>query len=113
MIYNVKKRILTAIIATILFAPVSVYAQVPFGGMIKSIKPCINPPGLVVNMASGETLLYLPGLSISFLFGPPTHPGQFLLGLAGKGVSCFTRRRHGHWKSPLSGKLILFHGSSI
>ncbi len=111
---KIKKSILAVVIAGVLLVPISASAIIkPFGGIITSIKPCLKPPGLLIKMSGGETLLYMFGISFSFIFGPPVHPGQGLLGLSGKGVSCFTKHKKGKWKKKRSGGLILFHGSSL
>lgn len=102
-----------------LFVPVNTakaQATTPFGGQILLIKPCLHPFGgfhIEVGPPNGGSFIYQTGFSFSYPFGPPSHPGQWLLGLSIGGVSCYTSRSDGEWRGRRNGGLILFHGSSV
>ncbi|MEK7613321.1 MAG: hypothetical protein AAB439_00380 [Patescibacteria group bacterium] len=71
-----------------LFPLISFAATVPFGGIITSpVIPCLGSPayavkvtGFVAGVPKLFLVIYKPGLSKTYLFGPPKNPGQFLLG---------------------------------
>lgn len=107
----------------VLLLPVTATAQIPFGGPITLYNPiCQTPPAtwLVVGPPTPMNLMYVAG-TFSYPFGPPAHPGQYLLGIAGAGfVPCII------WVPcpcppavclcPIvigGGSPILFHGSSV
>ena len=51
--------------------------------------------------------MWVPG-TVSYLDGPPLHPGQWLLGVAGPPMVCMVGL------FPVgAGLMILFHGSSL
>ena len=80
----------------------------PFGGSIISILPCINGAMyLVLGPPSPGPYIYQAGVSRSYRNGPPTHPGQWLLGMAAPGGVCT------HGVDLLYGSIIIFHGSSL
>lgn len=113
---NIKKVILALGILLVILAPLGADAQTPFGGAIISMRPCLYPfGGYVVQIGppTPTTLIYQFGASLSYSFGPPAHPGQWLLGISAPGVSCATSRSSGKWRNWRSGGLILFHGSSL
>ncbi|OGZ32108.1 MAG: hypothetical protein A3I88_01855 [Candidatus Portnoybacteria bacterium RIFCSPLOWO2_12_FULL_39_9] len=89
-----------------------------FGGKTKEVIPCLHPfTGFYIKL-SGPTagdFIYNSGTSKSYLYGPPNpnRLGQWLLGYAAGDVKCFTAEKHGKWRNPKSGTLILFHGSSM
>lgn len=103
------------IILTLLVPTGAAFAQVPFGGPIISMRPCYYPWGgwqITLGPPTPGTYLYQWGLSRSFLFGPPIHPGQYLLGVSTGVASCASYYDDG-WRGWRSGGLILFHGSSV
>lgn len=62
---------------------------VSFGGQVITVDPtCIN--GVLITIrpagASPIKLIWTPGASQTFRNGPPTHPGQWVLGTAIPGV---------------------------
>jgi hypothetical protein len=87
--------------------PISAFAQVPFGGPITSIIPCDEGLELYLGPPTPGSFMYSGG-SVSFAYGPPTHVGQFLLGVASGFLLCTVGG------TPIGGGLlILYHGSSI
>ena|SRR3989338_1751966 len=87
------------------------FALGPFGGAILSIYPCNN--GLKITLSPPTPGLYFyPWGAISYLFGPPSHPGQLLLGMSGPPVVCLTSCEDGECAS-LGGDVIIYHGSSL
>jgi hypothetical protein len=61
----------------------------PFGGPATSVIPCFN--GVIhtfVGAPRGGSLLWAPGVTRTFRFGPPSRPGQYLLGLTGAPYFC-------------------------
>lgn len=85
-------------------------AQVPFGGAITSVFFCIGAEWITIGPPTPMSLMYAPG-SLSYAYGPPSHIGQWLLGLATAPLVCFEPCPVG--ACPVGGGLfILFHGSS-
>lgn len=87
----------------------------PFGGRIIYMQPCLYPFGgfyIRLGPPKGGSFIYQLGLSRSYLSGPPSHVGQWLLGMAASGIRCATDRDDGEWEDWRTGGLILFHGSS-
>ena len=70
--------------------PVQLSAQVPFGGTIVFGFYCLNGIWLTLGGTGiPGSYMYLYGASVSpFLSGPPTHPGQNILGLASTPAPC-------------------------
>ncbi len=91
----------------------------PFGGPVLVILPCIIPPNclyLEVGPPVGGKLYYLYGVSFSYLFGPPSHVGQWLLGFKGEIKQvCIARKKDdckgNAWRK--AALIIPFHGSSL
>jgi len=83
----------------------------PFGGPITWYFPGCNQGSLLyVGPPVGGQFMYT-GSSKSFLFGPPTHVGQYLLGMSAGYLVCTVPCKIG--ACPIGGgELILFHGSS-
>ena len=71
----------------LLLTPLSAYAF-PFGGQISQVIPCYNN-AIYVNVGAprGGQFLWTPATQ-TYQFGPPTHAGQWLLGLAGAPYYC-------------------------
>lgn len=91
----------------ILFFPLSVHAQLPFGGPIIWVTTCNK--GFWVLLGPPVAGQYFVNYGAStYLNGPPTHPGQFLLGMATGYQPCVI--------GPYTiggGLMILYHGSSV
>ncbi len=54
----------------------------PFGGRITSITPCNTGTWITVGPPRPASLLWIPGVSLTYLQGPPRHVGQWVLGMA-------------------------------
>lgn len=97
--------------------PLQSYAQIPFGGQIVSnlpLCPATMPGSFMVTVGPprGGIFMYLPGATFSYTYGPPLHPGQWLLGMAGPIVPCLIFVPWGvQWIG--QGSFIMFHGSSL
>ncbi len=66
---------------------------VPFGGQITTIFPgCVAPAGSAITITGAvpRPLMYVAG-SYSYSHGPPTRPGQYLLGQSTLPVPCLIR----------------------
>lgn len=102
------------LIVVLMFAvPTFAFAQIPFGGAIVSIVPCPASASLwtIIGPPTPMSLMYTP-VSRSFAYGPPVHPGQWLLGLATAPAPCLIPTPVG--PIPIGfGFTILFHGSSV
>lgn len=60
----------------------------PFGGQVETIIPCFNAAIFaVVGGPRGGAYIWTPSTR-TFQFGPPTHSGQFLLGLTSVPYIC-------------------------
>jgi len=73
--------------------PASAALGTSFGGRILSVLPCLSPfgPSLQVNIlpAGGVSTSYIwTPATITFLAGPPNHPGQQILGVADIPFAC-------------------------
>lgn len=60
----------------------------PFGGQASQVVPCYND-AIFVNLGAprGGPFIWTPATR-TYQFGPPTHSGQWLLGLAGAPYYC-------------------------
>jgi hypothetical protein len=79
----------TAIAACVLalFLPYAAWAA-PFGGQVGSTIFCAN--GVILDEVGppiGGLFLWTPATA-TYAFGPPTHPGQWVLGLSGIPYYC-------------------------
>jgi hypothetical protein len=102
-----------------IFSPLSqALALGPFGGMILFLFPACIPYGgnaggshIILGPPTAGKYMWSPGISFSYLWGPPSHIGQWLLGMSGPMTACVFMTPVGpqmyDW-----GWLILFHGSS-
>ncbi|OGZ04327.1 MAG: hypothetical protein A2648_01105 [Candidatus Lloydbacteria bacterium RIFCSPHIGHO2_01_FULL_41_20] len=92
-------------------------APSPFGGPVVAIFPCFNNISayrVILGPPSPGLYLYQTGVSRSFLFGPPIHPGQWVLGVSGGPPLCDISSEKGVFKAAKNVLgLIIFHGSSI
>ena len=89
----------------------------PFGGRVATYLPvCVAPPGVAIRTVPRPIPIMYMGGSFSFLMGPPTHPGQSLLGMLFTfPVPCLVPCPFGlcfnpgqPWSMP-----IFYHGSSL
>lgn len=72
---------LTLVCGIALLVPHAVYAA-PFGGQAKQVIPCYNQAILaVLGPPIGGNYLWAPSTR-TYLFGPPRHSGQWILGLS-------------------------------
>lgn len=101
-------------------------AMIPFGGPVTSLFPACTAPagvGVMLGPPSSIPLMYIPGQSYSYDYGPPSRVSQNLLGSAGPYVPCIiivpvcvlffcTPTPQINPAFP-GGNTILFHGSSV
>jgi hypothetical protein len=82
-----KLRAVAALVATILLTPALTFAF-PFGGAVGQIIFCYNN-AIWVNVGPpiGGQFVWTPSTQ-TYQFGPPTHSGQWLLGLASPPYYC-------------------------
>lgn len=85
----------------------------PFGGKIEEIISCKNFPGDYIKLSepTAGNYVYQDGVSYSYIFGSPAYMGQWLLGMAGGDIVCCTERAK-RCRGKITGKLIIYHGSS-
>lgn len=104
--------ILFIITAIFIFLPQKLFAATLFGGMIQKMNICVIPPGIYLKLGGpvGGDFVYQIGKSLSYLFSPPIHIGQWLLGVAGGQTLCCLDRK---CRKQITGNSILFHGSSF
>src|SRR3989338_725376 len=76
-----------AAILSLLITPLAVHAF-PFGGQANIVRPCYNN-AIYANLGPhvGGPYIWTPSTK-TYQFGPPTHAGQWLLGLAGAPYYC-------------------------
>ncbi len=76
------KFVLCVFVVGLMFLPYTAEAIRPFdfGGYATKITPCVNGLWVFVSPPYGGFYFYVPGFSALKLFGPPTHPGQRVLG---------------------------------
>ena len=81
-------RALVAAVAAILLSSPLIAAAFPFGGQASIVKPCYNQ-AIYANLGAPRGGPYIWTTSTkTYQFGPPTHAGQWLLGLAGAPYYC-------------------------
>ena len=94
-------------LSAIAFPPKESYAVgIPFGGRITTITPCTNGFLITLGLPTPFVLMY-PWGGLSYLYGIPRTPGQWLLGNIAPGGVC----NRGLVNLPTMGT-ILYHGSS-
>lgn len=113
--------------AALLFLPLSfARAQVPFGGVVTNgfpgectaSAPTAIPFYITGFPPPGGPYMFIPGVSVAFLFGPPTHSGQAILGLAAGFYPCLYWSVCGITPCPLpfpahpGGLLVVMSGTS-
>ncbi len=81
----------------------------PFGGSISFVKPCYNETIYsTVGPPRGGQMIWYPGTK-TYQYGPPSHAGQWLLGIAGPPYYCLA------YIQPITiwpGERIIMMGSS-
>jgi len=100
-----------------------------FGGQIDTVKLCLFPPGisfilkddepqtvaaadaLAISLKRINELIFFPGISWWVAF-PPSHPGQYVLGMAWTETKCFTRIRRGRLKGRKDAYLVFLIGAT-
>jgi hypothetical protein len=89
------------------FFPLKTNAVGPFGGSILEIEGCNTGLKILLGPPTAGYFMFLPS-TIFFPLGPPSHTGQWLLGMSGPPTPCFD--------GPVVigyGDAIIFHGSSL
>lgn len=80
-------RLIASALACLLLAPAAVFAA-PFGGQASMVVPCYNNAIYVsVGAPRGGPYIWTPATR-TYQNGPPTHAGQWLLGLSGAPYYC-------------------------
>jgi len=75
-------------IAVLLFSAPLVASAFPFGGQASMVIPCYNDAiYAMLGPPIGGPYIWTPATK-TYQFGPPTHAGQWLLGLAGAPYYC-------------------------
>lgn len=85
----VPRAIVAASLLVLVFsvAPTSAYAA-PFGGQASQVVPCYNEAIYAqLGPPRGGPYIWTPSTK-TYPFGPPTHSGQWLLGLSGAPYYC-------------------------
>ncbi len=98
-----------SVLVLIILLPISVSAAVPFGGAITEPPILCNGGVIYVEALTGPTpgnYAWVPG-TLSYMFGPPAFPSQWLLGRFLEPVPCVIGT-----KPRGMGLQIVFHGSS-
>jgi|SRR6185312_10897224 len=89
-----KSRVLATLIATVLMVPAAAMVvptaafAFPFGGSISQVIFCFND-AIYANVGAprGGQFVWTPS-TVTYEFGPPSHSGQWLLGLASPPYYC-------------------------
>ncbi|PIR86419.1 hypothetical protein COU13_01015 [Candidatus Kaiserbacteria bacterium CG10_big_fil_rev_8_21_14_0_10_43_70] len=90
------KVFLTIVIAVVLFSSFLVFLPktveaFPFGGQASIVRPCFNQAiYAMLGPPRGGPFIWT-GKTKTYLFGPPSHAGQWLLGLAGAPYFCIVK----------------------
>ncbi len=113
------------VMALLLLPFSSVNAQVPFGGFITltytgmcTASAPTAIPFILAGVPSGP-FMYIPGAGITYPYGPPTHPGQAILGFAVGFYPCLFWSYCGLSLCPIpfpafpGGMLVVMSGTSI
>ncbi len=89
VVYNsgMRESLIGALMCATLAAPCAAFAF-PFGGQASTVVPCYNQ-AIYANLGPprGGPFVWTPSTK-TYQFGPPTHAGQWLLGLAGAPYFC-------------------------
>jgi|GEM_PF-2640646 len=135
MIY-IKNTLIISLVVCLLVSVIPLRADAAawkfFGGEIKSIKVCLFPPGirfllkeddqqtkdnasdLQVDLNTPDRFyeaIFIPGLSWPVGPFPPSHSGQYVLGMSLTDITCFTKIRHGRLRNPLDSYLVFLVGA--
>lgn len=82
---RLSRTLVVAAVTVALLAPLYTYAFIPIGGKVVSVYPCPHLPGYLVTVVGfgigSGVFWYLPGATITYLYGPP-FVGEWILGLA-------------------------------
>lgn len=80
-------RAVASLAVAVLAFPAAAFA-LPFGGAIGTIVPCLNDAIFAsVGAPRGGDYIWTPS-TVTYQFGPPSHSGQWLLGLTGAPYYC-------------------------
>ena len=106
---NQRARVFFFLCIVLVFLAPDVAAAFPFGGQASIVRPCYNQVIYTsLGPPNGGPYIWAPSTK-TYLFGPPQHAGQWMLGLASITYYCIISRR------PLitwPGSLITMMGSS-
>ena len=81
-------RQLASLLGALIIAAPSLAFAFPFGGQASMVTPCYNNAIFSrVGAPRGGDYIWTPATR-TYQFGPPTHGGQWLLGLAGAPYFC-------------------------
>lgn len=82
------QRVVASLVGIITLASPLVALAFPFGGQASIVVPCYNQ-AIYANLGPprGGPFVWTPSTK-TYQFGPPTHAGQWLLGLAGAPYFC-------------------------
>jgi hypothetical protein len=85
---HMQIRVTAFITATLMLGAPLVALAFPFGGQASIVIPCYNQ-AIYANLGPprGGPYVWTPSTK-TYQFGPPTHAGQWLLGLAGAPYFC-------------------------
>lgn len=93
--YFLKRVILAGLVGALFiigvhFFPERAQAVYPFdfGGRVLSIYPCVNGLWVTIGPPTPGLFFYVPGFSGLKAYGPPTHPGQQVLGKSYGAMVC-------------------------
>lgn len=111
----ILKTIFTFLLFLLIYTPLDVHGLgTPFGGRITMMRYCLCNASylLTVGPPKGGSFMYSP-VSYSYAYGPPSHVGQWLLGMAGPTMLCINPVCDGACCPNGAGQSILYHGSSM
>ncbi|PIR84189.1 hypothetical protein COU18_00335 [Candidatus Kaiserbacteria bacterium CG10_big_fil_rev_8_21_14_0_10_51_14] len=84
-----SRALISFVATTLLFTSIPFVAfAFPFGGQISIFRPCFNQAiYALIGPPRGGPYIWTPS-TLTYQFGPPSHPGQSILGLAGIPYYC-------------------------
>lgn len=117
-VYNESMRKLLvcgAVVAAFLLTPSSAGAQflgTSFGGRVIASIPCVSPLGPSLHVTIAPSGIFSPvyiwtPATLTYTYGPPTRPGQQVLGLADVPFGCMVGTL------PLYGQRMTMVGTSL
>ncbi len=72
-----------------LLTPAPASAGFEFGGQASSVIQCVNGVTWTrIGAPRGGDYIWAPGITRTYQYGPPTHSGQWLMGLKGPPFTC-------------------------